>query len=187
MATISDLHGKIIFIEGVWGSGKTILIKILKKSSKGKIKLLKEPNHFTSHKKGSLEKITDWYMDAHYKNICKAIELSNGNDIILIERSPLSSIAFMEAYLNKKNIYLNKEIKRLEKELARISSLDTNKATFLYLKKNTARALARLNSKSYLKQLASKRSLSILSHKMEEILLGFKKRGVINLHVLKHE
>lgn len=186
MTTISGQHGKIIFIEGVWGSGKTTLIKVLKNSA-GKIKFLKEPNHLSFLKNASPEKITNWYMDAHYKNIHKAVGLANNNDVVLVERSPLSSIAFMEAYLNKKPQKINKEIKRLEKELVRISNLNSNKATFLYLNKNTASALARLNSKPYLKQLASKRSLLILSQTMEKILIEFKKKGIIDLHILKHE
>lgn len=185
MAKISDKHGKIIFIEGVWGSGKTTLIKVLKKIAVGKVTFIKEPNHLTFIKNGSPEKITNWYINAHYKNIRKAVRLAKTNDIVLVERSPLSSIAFMEAYLNKNNAYLNKEIRRLEKELARISN--TNKTTFLYLRKNTERALSRLNSKSYLKRLASKGSLSILSKNLERNLLNLKKNGVINLHILKYE
>ena len=185
MAKISDKHGKIIFIEGIWGSGKTTLIKVLKKKAAGKVKLLKEPSHLLFLKNGSPEKITNWYINAHYKNIRKAVGLIKTNDIVLVERSPLSSIAFMGAYLNKNNSYLNKEIRRLEKELVRISN--TNKTTFLYLRKNTARALSQLNSKPYLKQLASKRLLSILSQNMERNLLKLKKKSVINLHILKYE
>ena len=184
MTNISNRHGKIIFIEGVWGSGKTTLINVLKKTT-GKIKFIKEPNHLSSIKENSQEEITTWYLCAHYKNIRKAVELSKTNDIVLIERSPLSSIAFMRAYLNKKLI--NKEVGRLEKELLHILNLNNGKATFLYLKKNTARALARLNSKSYLKHLASKKSLSIFSQNIEKNLLGLKKKGVIDLHILKHE
>src|SRR3990167_9502410 len=100
MAKISDKHGKIIFIEGIWGSGKTTLIKVLKKIAAGKVKLLKEPSHLLFLKNGSQEKITNWYINAHYKNIRKAVGLIKTNDIVLVERSPLSSIAFMGAYLN---------------------------------------------------------------------------------------
>lgn len=187
MVNIPDRHGKIIFIEGVWGSGKTTLIKVLKKIAAGKVKLLKEPSHLPFLKNGSPKKITNWYMDAHYKNMRKAIRLAKNNDIVLVERSPLSSIAFLGVYLNKNKKIINKEIKRLEKELVLISKLNTNRTTFLYLKKDTKRALERLNSKPYLKQLASKRLLSILSRSMEKNLLGLKKRDVINLHILKHE
>lgn len=187
MAKISNRHGQIIFIEGVWGSGKTTLIKVLKKTYGSSVKLLKEPNHLFFCKNGSPKKITDWYMEAHYKNIYKAARLAKNNDIVLIERSPLSSIAFMKAYLNKNQKNINKEMARFEKELSAISHSKINKTTFLYLKKNTTRALAKLNSKSYLKQLASKKSLSILSMNIEKNLLKLKKRGIISLRILGHD
>jgi len=187
MKNIYQKPAKIIFIEGAWGSGKTTLIGVLKKISRGKIKILKEPNHLSSHKKGSLEKITDWYMNAHYKNINKAIELVKKNHVVIVERSPISCIAFMEAYLNKNKKTITKEVLRLEKELLKISTLNTDRATFLYLKNNTPRALARLNSRTHLKPLASEKLLSTLSRSMDKKIIGLKKKGIINLQILKNE
>jgi len=68
MTNISNRHGKIIFIEGVWGSGKTTLINVLKKTT-GKIKFIKEPNHLSSIKEERVVAIKR-LEDAEFRAAC---------------------------------------------------------------------------------------------------------------------
>ncbi|OGN00798.1 MAG: hypothetical protein A2651_00985 [Candidatus Yanofskybacteria bacterium RIFCSPHIGHO2_01_FULL_42_12] len=180
-------HGKVIFIEGIWGSGKTALVKVLKKSLDGRTVTLKEPNHLTSLKKASPEKITNWYLRAHHKNIRRAISLSSDNDTVLTERSPISSISFMRAYLNKDSRGLEKNMIRLETELGRILKLTGKKAVIVYLNHNLDRTLAKLHSKAHLKHLDSVDSLMILAKSTREFLARLNKRGIIDLIILKNE
>lgn len=89
--------GTIFIIEGLWGVGKTTLGKKIAKERHGVF--VHEPHHLRAGRSGLGQKaITEWYLREHLKNIRKATAIAlRGRDAV-IERSPVSSIAFSRAY-----------------------------------------------------------------------------------------
>ena len=94
------IFGNIFIIERIWSSGKSSLCRFLRKYFK--FKFIQEPNYIrVRYKEKNLNKLTLWYFEQHLKNIKRAVNLANKGCNVVIERSPISSIAFGKAVLPK--------------------------------------------------------------------------------------
>ncbi|MFA6130926.1 MAG: P-loop NTPase fold protein [Patescibacteria group bacterium] len=94
------MKSSILIVEGVWGVGKSTLIKRLL-SDHSTLKFLREPEYPEATLLLSKEKkIFDWYFEKHIQNIEKArLIQSKKKNSVVIERSVVSSLAYAEVIL----------------------------------------------------------------------------------------
>jgi thymidylate kinase len=178
--------GKIIILEGLWGTGKTIICQYLQRFYN--FSYIQEPNHIKSKIKAKdWMVITKWYFKEHLKNLKQAFELRNKGKNAVIERSPISSIAFAKAFFPenlflKWEINLNKEVNKVENFLKKINS----KPYLIFLKQTDFSFLAKILSKN--KQMIIYSDLEFLK-RFEKYLLFFinlfEKKNYFNVVILK--
>ena len=82
-----------IIIDGFWGTGKTVAIKALEQ--KFNYMVINEPDHLKSSNLVKSVDINDWYTKQHEKN--QNIFFTSGNNNTVMERSIISSIAYLHA------------------------------------------------------------------------------------------
>jgi len=127
----------LVIIEGLWGTGKSTLLKGF--SFTKKICIDHEPNHIDSQIK---KDISQWYIKTHLKRLKN--NLKNNGHTIIMERSMLSSMAFKYATNKKLNIN-NQEVYNL---------LKTNKMIIIFL--YAENSFVRKNSSSILDKTVKK-------------------------------
>lgn len=86
--------GEICIVEGLWCTGKSTICNYL--DEKGYC-YIKEPNYIKEKKnKNQPDSLTHWYVERHFENLEKGINLAKGGKDVVIERSPLSSLYFLD-------------------------------------------------------------------------------------------
>jgi predicted ATPase len=113
---------KIFIVEGVWHVGKTMLVNKIQNSTD--ITVFSEPSHLTAGIVDKQETRDEWYAQAHLDNFKRAVK-ENGNGIIFIDRSIISSIAFRNAYIKTENAIVNNLYTIFKKELKSSQSKGT--------------------------------------------------------------
>lgn len=100
----------VIIIEGFWCIGKTKLAnKIAKKFN---YTFIKEPNHLSYKIKNNISR---WYRTKHIKRYENLIELLNKGQLVIMERSFISSMAFDYAKSKKYPSDFQKNLKKIKK------------------------------------------------------------------------
>lgn len=160
---------KIIFVEGLWKSGKSTAIQLL--VEKYQLKNIDEPSHLSDLTLTTPQQISTWYLNEHYKNIDRAIDVLHRDDAVIIERSPVSSLAFINTYQNE--LFDNK---KLLGEFKKKLSLLKNKGTqliFIYLTQdNLEQTVERMKSDPNTKQYAVDfKKIKTFDKKLRNILL----------------
>lgn len=168
--------GKIIIVEGIWGVGKTTLIKnAIKKLS---AVFISEPNHLTAklHLK-TANSITKWYLKAHSNNLRKAAAIAYSGKNVFIERSPLASVAFSKVFLKKDK---NEEMVWFENYLKKINN---NVDIYLiYLKPRKIKITAAvLREIPYLKKYGKINLLKSLDDRLRLIIKKIEKKNLISI------
>ncbi len=135
--------GKIIIVEGIWGAGKSTLIKAAIK--KFKAKYIPEPNQFLARiLSKDTRYITKWYFKAHENNFKKAGAIARTGKVVFVERSCLSSVAFSKVYLKSKK---DAEMRRFGNNIKNLRDRQHINTYFIYLKprkmKNAFEAIKR--------------------------------------------
>src|SRR3989344_3720427 len=123
---------KIIFVEGLWKSGKSTFIQKLK--CKYQLKNINEPSHLDDPTLTTPKEISAWYLKEHYKNIDKAIDILKTDDAVIIERSPLASLVFINTYQTE--FFENKKLLEEFKERLRFLKEKNIELVFIFLKQN---------------------------------------------------
>lgn len=107
---MKDLRGSIVAIEGLWRVGKTTQINKLKKHI-GNASFLSEPDHLQQRPRpGNVEL---WYLKQWTKRMRRARELKQKGRLVLMERSFVSTMAFLKT----KKVPLSPTMKKLLKNL----------------------------------------------------------------------
>jgi len=172
---------KIIFVEGLWKSGKSTFIQDLK--NKYQLKNIDEPSHTHDLALVTPKEISGWYLREHYKNIDKAINTLNASStsISIIERSPLSSLAFISTY--QPELFEGREL--LKEFIEKINILEERniEMAFVFLKQDNflqivERMKSDLNTKQYAIDL---NKLQIFIQKLEELLLKLQREKHIEV------
>lgn len=171
-------NGIILILEGVWGSGKTTLAKNLIKEY-GAI-FIEEPNHIKfKFENENITKITKWYFVAHEKNIKTGKIIATTKKIVIIERSPLSSIIFSELVLKKD---AKVALKRFEKNLKNINEQIDQRVNIAYLAiRDLKITLKEIEKNKYLKKFVDKTLIKNLDTLLLEHLEKLEQKKLINL------
>ena len=170
--------GKIVLIEGVWGAGKTTLIKNVIKKLNVTYIYIREPNHLIakiSHKSANF--ITGWYFKAHERNLERAYVFAHNGKVVLIERSPLSSVVFSRVYLNEKK---DVEIRRFESYIKNIRDISGIRTYLVYLKpRKIDSVIAIMEKKSYLKAFNKIKFFQALDYQLRVAIQKLEKENLI--------
>lgn len=162
--SFKKIKGKIIILEGLWGVGKTTLCQYFQKYFD--FCFFQEPNHIKAGLKTKDRKyITNWYFKEHLKNLKRAFELASKKKNVVIERSPISSLAFAKAFFNE-DLFTNKSFSEIES----LSRKYKNQPYLVILKDSDFLSLAKRLSKN--KQMAIYSDIDFL-RKFQKYLLIF--------------
>jgi thymidylate kinase len=172
--------GKIIIFEGVWGVDKTTLCLYLKKHYN--FLFIPEPNHIKAGLKTKDRKIiTNWYLQEHFRNLKKAFKLAKEKKNVVVERSPISSLAFAEAFFNE-SLFSNDISKKMEN----LSKKYKIRPYFVLLEHPDLHSLSRHLSKD--RQMVIYSNLNFLKKFQKYLLLFsnlFERKGYFNVIRLK--
>ena len=186
---------KLFFIEGLWGTGKTRICLYLKKEFR--FYYIKELNHIKGGLSGKSRKnITHWYLKEHIKNLNKGLDLLSAGRNVIIERSPISSVAFINTFFSKDNSfdlkvsYFEELLKGLQQapHVVYIESVNIGKLArhmkgvpyiFDYANLHLLRML-NSNFVNYMSKLKKKRLIKLTKVKSDISPEGFKKTIQIN-------
>jgi thymidylate kinase len=165
----------LTILEGVWGSGKTTLARTLKTNYHAYI--VKEPHHVRA---GVTRKdahfIMQWYLSSHKKNLEKGAALARRGQIVVIERSVLSSIAFAKVFLKKELKTARSDFERTIQRL-RAEGVEVH---IVYLSRtDTENVIARMKRSVYLKKFADMYSVKELDACLLRELRALKKKKVL--------
>jgi len=127
-----DSIGKIIILEGLWNTGKTTLCEYLQKFHS--FSFVKEPNHVKVKLRAKTRRdITNWYFKKHLQNLEKAFRLTQKRENVVIERSPISAIAFAKTFFPE-NLFPEKGINAMENKMKYLLKRHKNKPYLILLK-----------------------------------------------------
>lgn len=142
-------RGKIIIVEGVWGAGKSTFIKEL--AQKLRAVSIPEPDHRGHGLKGP-RAMTRWYLDAHRRNVNRAMGYARKGRAVLIERSILASAAYSVLLLNGGDC--QPDVEELKRQI-RSARKERIGFKILYLKpRDIPGTVARMRHIRHLKQFA---------------------------------
>ncbi|OGD30273.1 hypothetical protein A2W60_03000 [Candidatus Azambacteria bacterium RIFCSPHIGHO2_02_46_12] len=156
--------------------GKTTLIEnAIKKLNAAHIR---EPNHLTARiSPKNTNFITRWYFKAHERNLERAYILARKGKIVLIERSPLSSVVFSQAYLNKKR---DAEMRHFESYIKNLRDNHGIRTYLVYLKQRKIdTVIATMKKKSYLKAFSKIKFLQALDYQLRVAIQRLEKENLI--------
>ena len=162
--------GKIIIVEGVWGAGKTTRIKEL--ASKLHAVSIPEPDHRGCGLRGSMA-MTHWYLDAHRRNVNRALGYAQKGRVVLIERSVLTSAAYSVLILN--NGGCQADVDELKRQ---IQSARKKRIVFkiMYLKtRDIPGTVAHMRQVRCLRQFADEKLLAAFDRYLRKAIKTIKK------------
>ncbi len=163
-----DSKGKIIILEGLWNTGKTTLCEYLQKFHD--FSFVKEPNHVKAKIRAKTRRdITSWYFKKHFQNLEKAFRLTQKGENVVIERSPISAIAFAKTFFSK-NLFPEKEINTMKNKMKYLLKSHKNNAYLIFLKHLDYSSLINFLSKD--KLMVAYAKLEFLE-KFEKCLISF--------------
>lgn len=167
----------ITILEGIWGSGKTTLARALK--TKYHARILKEPHHVRAGvKTGNAHSLTSWYLSAHKKNMENGAILARRGRAVVVERSPLSSIAFAKVFLKKDMRAAFFDFKRTTEDL-RAKGINIR---IIYLPPAEIKStLLRMRRSIYLKKFADADSIQMLNAYLLKKLCILKRKKILEL------
>lgn len=175
---------KLFLVEGLWNTGKSSICCYLKE--KHKFFYIQEPNHIKSDlNNANRRSITKWYLKEHIKNLQAGINLLNVNYNVVIERSPISSIAFIKTFFKenifRKDILYFKQLLKHCKYKPRVIYLELShiKKLSIHLRKN--------HYISDIPEYSDSKTLEILNYNYLECLDRLKENGLIELTKLKFD
>lgn len=167
---------KIIFIEGLWGTGKSKICRHLK--NKFGFFYIKEPKHIKeglNNKK--IEYITFWYLKKHIENFKDGLKLIKSGFNVVVERGPVSSIAFIKTGLKNKNSF-KKDILYFEKLLKQCY----NKPYVIYIEPIDINKISKsVKKRLYISNYATPSFLESLNKNFLEYLNKLSRKGLIKL------
>lgn len=179
-------QGKITIVEGLWGTGKTTFCKFLEKYYN--FYFIQEPNHI----KASLIKkskifITNWYFKEHLKNLILGFKVAGNKKNVVIERSPVSNIAFAKTCFENPSFYKNKFIV-LQKLLLEMKNNGKTCPIFLFLTPKNIKLLSQYLCSSQNKNIQIYSDENLLKKCDRNILLFLQqlnKKNLIELVTIK--
>ncbi len=167
---------KIIFIEGLWGTGKSRICRYMR--NKLAFSYIKEPNHIKddlNNKK--IDYVTLWYLKKHVENFKDGLKLLKNGFNVVIERGPISSIAFIKTRLENKNRF-EKDILYFEKLLKQCY----NKPYVIYIEPLDINKISKsIKRRLYISNYAAPSFLNNLNKNYLEYLNKLSKKGLIKL------
>ncbi len=167
----------LIILEGVWGSGKTTLARALK--IKYHAHIIKEPHHVRAGVRlGSPDSLTDWYIHTHEENLKKGAALALRDNVVVIERSALSSIVFAKVFLKKNS---RKALSDFEKSVKRLRVEGVDVCVAYLHPANAKSMLVRMKRSIYLKKFAEIECVKKLDMCLLEELRTLKKKKILRL------
>ena len=144
--------GRVIIVEGVWGAGKSTLIKSLAKKLKAVV--IAEPDHRGRGLTGP-KAITRWYLAAHHRNASRALGQARRGRVAVVERSALASAAYSALRLG--GDACRSDVEKLRRQIASARK-DRIDFSVLYLKpRDLAGTVARMKRTPCLRQFADKK------------------------------
>jgi len=179
-------QGEIIFVEGLWGTGKTTFCKFLEKYYN--FYFIQEPNYI---KAGLIKKskkfITNWYFKEHLKNLILGFEMVENKKNVVIERSPVSNVAFAKTCFENPFFYKNKFIV-LQKLLLEMKNNSKTRPIFLFLTPKNIKLLSqhlRSSQNKYIQIYSDENLLKKCDKNTLLFLRHFNKKKLIELITIK--
>jgi deoxyadenosine/deoxycytidine kinase len=179
-------NGKIVVIEGLWSIGKTTFCRFLEKYYN--FYFIQEPNHV---KAGLAERskmfITNWYFKEHLKNLILGFKTTKNKKNIVIERSPVSSIAFAKTCFENPFFCKNKFIV-LQRLLLKMKNNSKTCVMFLFLKPKNIKLLSQYLYSSENKNIQIYSNENLLKKCDRNTLLFLQrlnKKKLIKLEIIK--
>ncbi|MDP3948052.1 MAG: AAA family ATPase [bacterium] len=168
--------GTVFIIEGLWGTGKTTYARRL--AAQKRALVIREPHHLRARRGGLAPRVlTEWYLRQHLRNLHRAVHAAIRGRNAVIERSPLSSVAFARAYLDMR-IPLRpiiSEFLAARRELGR-------KIVVVHLQPHTLAAVLRqLNRKRGVREFAVPARIAAFDRNLSAGLARLKRAGAITL------